>query len=391
MFNPFKKSSPIQIETAGSPDLARAFNDFGFRLFEELCKENSGQSVFISPFGIASALILVLCGSQGETKAALTEALGLRKWNDSEINEQCRMILPSLSAADAHVRLAVANSLWVRDRFPIISVYQKTVEEFFRAQVSSLDFGRPEAADIVNRWVAQATNGKISAIAAPPIDPLQVLLLINAAYFKGDWKKPFEPELTKKRPYFRRDKNEIHCQMMCNGGRFGYFETNGLQAIILPYGKNNRFDMCVFLPNDMAAFVARLDGEQWRDWLGKMKPREGTILLPKFKFDYAVDLASPLQKLGMGIPFSKDADFGGISPEPLSISQVLHKSYADVNEEGTEAAAVTYMSLTTMSLNRLPRPEPFFMEVNRPFFFVIRDNLDGKILFMGHVKEPTGY
>jgi serpin B len=211
------------------------------------------------------------------------------------------------------------------------------------------------------------------------------MYIINAVYFKGSWTKEFDKKLTETRPFTLSDSSTKSKPLMKKDGNFPYLETDSFQAINLSYGKNERISMYVFLPKNIDTFVNDLTPEKWNSWMTGFHTKKGTILLPKFKMEYEKQLKDILTTLGMSIAFSDKADLSGIGKE-LKISEVKHKSFVDVNEEGTEAAAVTIVGIVGASMSA-PQ-ETFYMEVNKPFFFAIRDNQSGEILFLGIVQNP---
>ncbi len=236
------------------------------------------------------------------------------------------------------------------------------------------------------------TRGKITEIVEGPIDPLTVMFLINAIYFHGSWSDEFNPEMTREIPFELPDGKRKDHPVMFQEGRYRYFQGEGFEAVSLPYGENRRVSMDIFLPvrdSSLADFYGKLTPDNWAAWQLSFKEMEGEIGLPRFKFEYETSLKEILKKLGMGSAFDpKRADFSGMRPVPpeLYISEVKHKTYIDVNEKGTEAAAVTSVEMRVTSFQ--PENERFSMVVDRAFFFTITDNKTGAILFMGSVNEP---
>ena len=255
-----------------------------------------------------------------------------------------------------------------------------------------MDFANPASAERINAWVKQNTQGKIAKIIEPPIAPETVLFLINAIYFKGGWSTPFEKSLTQDRPFNLLSGQQKNVPMMQRGGKMDYLRGESFQAVRLPYA-DGAVSMAVFLPNagtSLDAFSATLSSEAWATWQRQFARKTGNLALPKFKLEYGATLNTALQAMGMGIAFDpKEADFSSLhaNPPSLFISAVAHKTFVEVNEEGTEAAAATSVSVGLTMLK--PTEEPFTLIVDRPFFVAIQDNQTGAILFSGFIVAPN--
>lgn len=369
---------------------------FGFKLLSEVLKKDAGKNVFISPTSVAIALAMTYNGASGDTQRAMAQALELNGLSLEEMNAAYAALKTSLENADPQVQLSIANSLWARQGVRFKSDFLQRNELFFRAQVSELDFNDPKAVEAINAWVNQNTNGKIQKIVEA-IPREMMLYLINAIYFKGTWTKEFDKAKTQDLPFHLPDGSQQQTPLMAQSGFFQYLETPDFQAVSLPYGDENgerRISMVVFLPaqgSDLAALQAKLNDANWAQWMGQFQRAEGDLKLPRFKLEYETSLNVALQALGMGVAFTPGAaDFSamlaGEGDQQLFITEVKHKTYVDVNEEGTEAAAVTSVGVGTTSM-REPS-ERFTMTVDRPFFFAIRDDATGAVLFMGSIVKP---
>jgi serpin B len=230
------------------------------------------------------------------------------------------------------------------------------------------------------------------------VDPAAILYLINAIYFKGTWTHEFDKADTRDRPFYLVGGGQKNVPMMELADTLRYYRGDGFQGVSLPYG-NGRFSMYVFLPDEnssLSAFHANLTPENWQAWMDRFERAEGTVILPKFKIEYMKQLNGQLTALGMGVAFDPDgANFRKMLPLPQGeyynacISFVLHKTFVEVNEEGTEAAAVTVVGVVGITSIGPPHPEPFYFKADRPFFYAIRDNQSGTILFMGSVVDPA--
>ncbi|RNF41212.1 hypothetical protein EEX84_02370 [Planococcus salinus] len=246
----------------------------------------------------------------------------------------------------------------------------------------------PASADLINAWVSDATNGKIEEMASKPLPGSLVTMLLNAIYFNGSWQFPFSEELTEEQPFYLSDGSTADVPLMTLRSELSYLETKNFQAVSLPYGEGE-MNMHVFLPaedSSLDKFKASMSEEKWAAWLTEFKAKEGTVMLPKFELEYEVNLNNTLQRLGMETAFSS-VDLSNMFEESsgLFISEVKQKSYIDVNEKGTEAAAATSIMVEESG----PAEPPFEMNVNRPFFFAITDEETGVILFMGSIENPV--
>jgi serpin B len=362
---------------------------FGLKLFSEIERQAGESNRMISPASVAIALSMTYNGAQGETQRSMAQALELQGLDLNTINQANATLKQSLEQADPAVTVAIANSLWGRLGIPFKDEFLQRNREFYQAEVSTLDFASADAADTINCWVSRNTRGKIPQIVSE-INPDDVLFLINAVYFKGNWTTAFKPEATVERPFHRADGTSNPHPLMTQHNKYRYLETSYFQAISLPYG-NERLSMYVFLPqqnSNLNRFLQTLTPQNWNTWISQFRQRDGVIQLPKFKLDYELGLNTVLKTIGMASAFdTTKADFSGISTQPTHINQVQHKTFIEVNEEGTEAAATTSVRITVTSA--MPAAAPFQMIVDRPFFFAIRDNQTGIILFMGTVLDPT--
>jgi serine protease inhibitor len=370
--------------------IVSANTHFAFKLFTELTKSNIEQNVFISPTSVALALAMMYNGARGETARAITRTLELGEIGLDALNRANAALIESLHALDPHIALMIANSLWAQQGVSFAPDFLKSNQEFYHAELATLDFGAANAVATINDWVKRNTASKIETII-DRIDRSTIMFLINAIYFKGRWTKPFDPRRSREMPFTLSGGHQKQLLMMAQTGKFDYYAIQGFQAISLPYGAG-RASMYIFLPeqrSSLRAFRRELTHKSWDTWLRHFRPAEGTIVLPRFKLAYEATLNDPLKALGMAIAFDqRRADFSGMIADgkpSANIDQVKHKTFVEVNEEGTEAAAVTSIGMirTTMAPQR-----NFSMIVDRPFFCAIRDNQTGALLFMGTITDP---
>jgi serpin B len=371
-----------------SPTLINANTRFGFKLFAAVAKQDAGKNVFISPSSVAIALAMAYNGANGETQQAMARAMQLQGMSLQELNQANASLKTILANPDPEVQLAIANSLWTRQGIAFKPEFLQRNRQFYQAKVSELDFGNPRSVATINNWVSQNTRGKIDTII-DSIDPNDVMFLINAIYFKGNWSRKFDPQQTTLQPFHLLNSQPKQHPLMAQNGEYRYYETSQFQAVRLPYGTKQRVSFYVFLPkssSSLAKLQKNLTAENWEQWMTQFRQRQGSIQMPRFKLEYDVQLKSALSQLGMAEAFSSRANFSGLSLVPTKIDEVKHKTFVEVNETGTEAAAVTSIGIRATSAR--PMEKPFQMTIDRPFFCAIRDDQTGTILFMGAISNP---
>ncbi len=381
---------PVSDKAASmDPKFVSANTKFGFNLFSKLLIQDNNKNIFFSPSSIALALAMTYNGASGNTQSAMAKTLELQGMNLQQINSSYAKLKASLENPDSQVTLNIANSLWADKNASLKPDFIQNNQDFYQAKVTSLDFADTGTASIINNWVKENTQGKIDKIVEK-IDPNRVLFLLNAIYFKGSWTKEFEPEKTAQLPFYLASGEEKQHPMMSQSGEYKYYETEQFQAVSLPYGENGRVSFYVFLPKEnsnLKSFHENLNAANWEKWMSQFALRDGFMRLPRFKMDYEATLNNSLSALGMEEAFSDNANFSEMGNN-LKISEVKHKTFVEVNEEGTEAAATTSVGIEVTSA-KIPSQQPFQMIVNRPFFCAIRDNQTQSILFMGSIVEPV--
>jgi len=377
--------------TAEERALADAGEAFAFDFLREVVREEDpAANIFVSPLSASMALGMALAGAEAGTFEAMQDALRLGGLGREGIGVSYRSLIDLLSGLDPAVRLEIGNSVWHREGFTLEDSYVSEVERDFLARVEALDFADPGAADVINTWVSEATDGLIDGIVDPPIDPLTMAFLINAIYFEGAWTLQFDPARTASGDFQRSDGSTVSVPFMSmSDGEFPYAQTADYQAIELPYG-GEAFAMTVVLPSEaigIPAFVESLDAEAWAEIIAGLRETELLVALPKFKLEYEKNLNDVLKALGMEVAFDEAAaDFSRMHRDALAmqlhISRVKQKAFVDVDEEGTRAAAVTSVEVGVTSA-------PPFFRADRPFLFAIRERLSGALLFTGVVRDPT--
>jgi len=368
-------------------EIVKANNAFGFDLFTQLWQQNQGENIFISPPSLSFALSMLYNGATGETAKEMAEVLHTQELSLATVNSQNQTLREILTNADPKVQLAIANSLWLREGFSFEQEFLANNQKFYNAEIRELDFSSKQAVATINNWVDENTSGKITEII-DSIDPQDILFLINAVYFKGNWQYQFDPKNTVAKPFYLTDGTETTAELMSMIKEFPYIENEDFQAISLPYGETENLNMYIFLPREesnLGEFLNLLTLENWQQWLSQLQQKEVTIMLPKFKSEYEQEMKDILVALGMRRAFSsQEADFTALTSAQVNVSNVKHKTFVEVNEEGTEAAAVTSIGMRATSISITPT-----MEVNRPFFYVIGERQTDTILFMGTMLNPT--
>jgi serine protease inhibitor len=372
------------------------YSDFGVRLFREMAGGARGQNLFVSPVSAGMALAMAYNGATGDARDEMARALGFGGMELERVNEANERLRAELESGD--VDLAIANSLWAGAGLPFSGEFLERARRSFAAEAAAVEFRDPGTAERINAWASEATRGRIPEVARFPFPAHLILLLINAVYFKGRWSATFDAARTRPRP-FHAPGGTIEHPMMERRGDYKHLRGDGFSALRMPYA-GDRFAMYVFLPDEGAAldaFVGALTAEAVDGWVGKMRGAEVVVAIPRFTLEGKIDLVPPLRALGMSAPFAEGTvAFGGLfPPEALAsvreayIGQATHRTFVEVNEEGTEAAAVTDIAMMSRSAMAEP-PPPIRFTADRPFAAAIRDDRTGALLFVGQVADPSG-
>lgn len=377
-----------QISKPPEREMAESIDAFGFNLLALLQSENPDQNVVISPLSISLALGMTYNGAGGDTAAAIRRALVLPGENPEQVNEGYRQLMAILTEADPDVALQIANSIWVNQQIELLSSFADRVKAAFGAAIENLDFTDPRSVQTINAWVAKQTKNKIKSI----LDRLtadDLVVLVNAVYFKGKWSLPFDAQQTQKKDFHLPDGRTRKASFMIRRDSYPYFQEAGFAAIKLPYG-NRQFSMVIILPDkgeSVASLIKKLTLQEWITWQRRFVRRAGTVEMPRFTNEYTISLKEALASLGMEVAFSGRADFSRMVNGPAFISQAIHKTFIEVNEEGTEAAAVTGVVMTKSAI--VEPQEPFHLIVDRPFFFAIVHERTHAVLFLGVIADPV--
>jgi len=374
-----------------SAQLIEAENAFGLDLFKNVYNApKTPVNFMISPLSVSVCLSMAYNGAETETKTEMEEALRITDFSREEINESYKQLITALTTADEKVTMEVANSIWYSKVYPVEQSFLDVNKTYYNAEVEAADFSDLNTVKLINNWVSDKTHEKIPTIITD-ISPEMVMFLINAIYFNGTWTKEFNIESTQRLSFKTENGTYLTTYMMGRKDSLNYLSNGTFSAIELPYGQGN-YNMMIMLPNEdktLADVVEQLNSENWGKWQKALKFTNSIdIRLPKFKIEYEIKLNDILQAMGMKQAFTTSANFSGINPaRDLFISYVKHKTFVEVDEEGTEAAAVTIIGFETTSVE--PGEEQWIpFHCYSPFLFAITEKDTGAILFMGKVGNP---
>jgi serpin B len=385
--NPVYAASDEEAESVDKA-LVTANSGFAFNLFRELVSEDSGN-VFISPLSVSMALAMAYNGAEGTTEDAMSNTLNFGGMSMEKVNQEFSVLIQSLGNVDQSVDLLIGNSVWIRQEFgPNVNAsFLQRVQSSYDGEVFTRDFSSSQTVNDINNWIDTKTNGNIRD-AISKLDPQLAMLLINAIYFKGEWVTSFNKNETTEQDFYVSLGNATQVDMMQTSGQFEYYSDENCEVARLAYGRD-KGAMYIFLPNQnmsLDSFINYMNQTVNDKYISELQSVSNLVVeLPKFKVEYNANLNEALTKLGMGTAFEGTANFDGIAPS-LFISSVQHNAVIEVNEEGTEAAGATSVF---MSFGISHGPTPIFFIVNRPFFFEIRDDRSGSILFMGKILNPV--
>jgi serpin B len=368
--------------------LVAGSNTFAFDLLRNVAAKGADEShLVLSPLSAGLAFGMLGNGAAGATLSEISRTFGFADASQEAINDYYLKMLTELKAADPDVALESANSIWVNKDFQPRDAFVKVNRDKFDAEVRREDFGNPATLGLINGWCADKTHGKIYEILDKTSSDA-MLYLLNALYFKGEWSRPFDKELTQNDADFANYDGTVGRVAMMHGKQLmKYGEWPGFKMAELPYG-NEAFSMVVVLPDadaSVASVLETLDASAWDDCLSRLSAREVALSFPRMSLEYEIELKDVLKTLGLELIFDPyQADFSGISEKQLFVSMVKQKATLDVNEEGSEAAAVTVIEVMTSSGEP---SENLSLTLNRPFLFFIKEKSTGLILFEGLARK----
>ncbi len=382
-------SGIITQDTEFANDDSSDEKDFVFAFYSEIAKDSPESNLFFSPFGISTAFSMAYEGAAGNTASEMQQVFGFIS-DDQKRREAISDTLAKLDSKNDMYKLQIANALWVKDGYQIKQDYLDTATTYYDSTVDNVDFVTNDGVNKINRWTSEKTQGKIKDVLAPDsTDELTRMVITNAIYFKGKWGNQFNPGNTSDKLFWLdKDKSVTVPMMKSPADMFDYYETKDLQAIKMYYVGGD-ISMIVLLPKDKNGLGSLEDSlnMQKLDFIRDMMTREPlTIQMPKFEFETEYNLVDSLENLGIHDAFDENnADFQGMTDEQVYLDQAIHKAFVNVNEEGTEAAAIT--ALVVRAQSGPPEPRHEFV-ADHPFVFIIQENNTGEILFIGRLANP---
>lgn len=364
-------------------------NSFGFGLFKKLnTKKDDHRNVVISPLSTAMVLGMAYNGVEGETKQKFSEVLGWEDVSVIELNGYNNRLIDHLQQQSENIRMNISNSVWFDEQLNIKESFLKRNRESFQTYTSSIDTEDRSAANIINHWVAESTDGNISGVM-DNISSQDMLYILNATYFKGNWKNDFNESKTKKSQFFLEDKSSTPVSMMWQKADLNYYDGEDFQFVELPY-EDESYCMYILLPDSnkkVDETIENLSYSSWHFYKEKLsKKRNINFGMPRFHCEHAIKMKDLLGGMGLGKLFVRDkTDLSGITERKVAISEMMHKAAVDVDEKGTEASAATSLAI---SFTTLVEDNPFNLIVNRPFVFAIEEKKSNTLLFIGKVTNP---
>lgn len=381
---------PLPIElTAAQKKLVESDNNFSFDIFKLIMKENIDvENVMISPLSISYALSMTLNGANGATRDSMMKTLRYYDIDLDEINNSYKDLTDKLVEIDERVLMEIANSVWVEEKLRVKQAFMDKLKEYFDAEAHDFSVGDPDIVDVINQWIEDHTHGKIKDMIEPPLPPDIAMLLINAIYFNGKWKYEFDEANTTDMTFYPEGGQEVDVPMMSQELTTGINIREKFMILELPYGQGN-YVMDIILPNDEYTtydIIPLLNSDDWNSWMEGMFNKDVELFMPRFKYEFKTELNDVLSAMGMEIAFDPyEADFSNISEQDLFISKVLHQTFIETNEEGTEAAAATVVMI---ELTSLPSG-PLEVRLDKPFIYIIRETSTNTIVFMGKTGNPA--
>lgn len=386
-----KSSSPTVSRDTQDRCLTCSDRDFswfelGWKIFQVLTVQNPKKNVLISPTSIATLLNVLYDGARAETREELANVLGITDWSSERIQEAIRTVMSMRQESETDVELAIATSLWIDKAIQIAPLFAADVRRLFDAAIKPADIASPSFVDSVNEWVRMATRDKISSILDEAPSPLR-LLAINAVYFKARWASAFNERMTREWKFTLTDGSCVRVPMMVIKGKFAYRKGSDFQAIHLPY-LGQQFGMDILLPaTSPRRFLRNFSVEKWLSIMSTYDVTEVKLAMPRFRFDNNWQLEHVFRQLGLMRAFDKKhADFSGITQDRLWLDGIVHKTFVEVTEKGTEAAAVTAATMLLGLPDGWKPPIPLILD--RPFIIAIREQVTGTVLFVGVVEDP---
>ena len=382
-------ATPVMFDPVlATSSLVEGNTAFALDLYQKL--RGASGNLFFSPYSISTALAMTYGGARGNTEAEIARTLHFTA-GQTELHPAFAELAATLNDVQTKgdVALHVANSLWPQDDYRFLETFLELCRRCYGIIITPVDYKHdPEGARAqINGWVEKKTNDKIRNLLLPPhVTPSTTLILVNAVYFKGNWASQFDKACTEDAPFRTNATDSVTVPIMAQTEEFSFARGRGIQVLSMPYVGDD-LSMVIFLPDaveGLGALEDQLSTKFLEFWMDRVYETKVHVFLPRFKLTGAFELRDTLESLGMVDAFG-GADFSGMTGQrDLFISDVIHKAFVDVNEDGTEAAAATAVAMT----RSIPPPPPTF-RADRPFLFMIRDNATAGILFLGRVVDPA--
>lgn len=361
--------------------------DFAFRFFQQVnASEKKQANWMISPLSASMALGMITNGADGNTLEELKATLGFSEANIDEMNAYYRRLLTELPDLDNTTQLGLANSIWINQGFEVKKTFVDVNKQMYDARVSNLDFSSAEAPSVINDWCSDHTNGRITEVI-DKIAPDAMMYLLNALYFKGIWADKFNKSKTKDEDFTNADGSRTKVKMMNQTTNCSFSYNDHFWMAKFPYG-NGAYSMTLLLPDEdlgLDKCLEALTGENWEEWNMRWTPQELIVKMPRFEIKYNKSLIEDMKALGIKEAFTSSANFANLSDKALYLGLLNQHTYLKVDEEGTEAAAVTTGGMLDASAGPSPGPVEFYL--NRPFAFIITETSTGTVLFTGKVTS----
>jgi serine protease inhibitor len=376
--------NPVQVNlTLKQANIVASADTFAFEMFRRINNSKGSDNVIFSPLSISYALSMTANGASGNTRDSILKALGITDLNIDDLNKSYKDLTSALLGVDSRVKIEIANSIWENKDFLAKQAFTDVIASYYNAKSGVVDFGDPATVDLINNWISGHTNDLIKNM----IDKLtedDIMLLINAIYFKGKWKAQFDTKNTTSRSFTLPGASSVDVPTMYNENTYKAYKGEKEGIIELPYGQGN-YVMDIILPAGNEPYYLTSSG--FNSLLSQIQERKVQLYLPKFKFGYKIELKDILKGMGMGIAFSDFADFSNIADNlQMHISRVLHQAFIATDEEGTEAAAATVVEIIATTAGPT---DTLVFDIDHQFIYVIREVTTNSILFMGKVTDPT--
>ncbi|RPA68289.1 serpin family protein [Cyclobacteriaceae bacterium YHN15] len=376
--------------TATETEMVQSNAEFAIRFFQEMEKENL-ENYFTGPFSIHQALSMAMNGNEGEILQEYLDVLAYHGLSKEEANQAVKSLTTYLKEVDPKVKVNIANGIWYREGLSVQVPFKSAMETYYDANISALDFNEPNAHQVINNWIASQTNDLIKNML-DGIPREAVMYLVNAIYFKGDWKYQFDPQKTKKEPFYPENAAAVQVDMMESKGKVG-LKIGGNEKVNyleIPYS-TGQYQMTILQPNSgsLDGILPEITAENLMFWSENAREASVILKMPKFKMKHKEnDLRVKLENMGLITPFSPNSDnftkiFEGTFP-PMLISRVIHEAIIEVDEKGTEAAAATIIEI---GLTSMPSG-PTIITLDKPYYFLIKEKSSGAILFLGKLGSP---